>query len=177
LEEFLDAHPAAKEFVAAPKPTPSSFAREAYWGINAFKFVNKDGKEIYFRYKIDPDAGMDGISPSELEKQGPNFLHEEINRRLGTHPVTFTLRAQLAEEGDILNDATVRWPEGRRVVALGSIKLDKVVEDSGGPEQKKIIFDPIPRVEGLGVSDDPILALRDALYLISGSQRRRAALT
>jgi catalase len=41
-------------------------------------------------------------------------------------------------------------------------------------EQKKIIFDPIPRVDGIEPSDDPLLELRAAIYLISGRRRRAA---
>ena len=174
VEEFLGSHPAAKAFVTAPKPTPSSFSREAYFGVNAFKFIDKDGKGAYFRYQIHPDAGVDVISASELAKQGTNLLHEDLHKRFETRPITFTLRAQLAEDGDVLDDATVHWPKERRVVDLGTIKLDHVVEDVGGPEQKKIIFDPIPRVDGLGVSDDPLLEMRAGVYLISGNQRRQA---
>ena len=37
---FLAAHPAAKAFVEAPKPIPTSFARQAYFAITAFKFTN-----------------------------------------------------------------------------------------------------------------------------------------
>jgi catalase len=41
-------------------------------------------------------------------------------------------------------------------------------------EQKHIIFDPIPRVDGIEPSDDPLLELRAAIYLISGRRRRAA---
>jgi catalase len=41
-------------------------------------------------------------------------------------------------------------------------------------EQKQIIFDPIPRVEGIEPSDDPLLELRAAIYLLSGRRRRAA---
>ena len=41
-------------------------------------------------------------------------------------------------------------------------------------EQKKIIFDPIPRVDGIEPSDDPLLELRAAIYLLSGRRRRQA---
>ena len=40
-------------------------------------------------------------------------------------------------------------------------------------QQKQIIFDPIPRIDGIEPSADPLLELRAAIYLISG--RRRAA--
>jgi len=36
-----------------------------------------------------------------------------------------------------------------------------------------IIFDPIPRVDGIDASDDPLLELR-AVYLLSGRRRRAA---
>jgi catalase len=41
-------------------------------------------------------------------------------------------------------------------------------------EAQRIIFDPIPRVDGIEPSDDPLLELRAAIYLISGRQRRAA---
>lgn len=39
-------------------------------------------------------------------------------------------------------------------------------------QQKHIIFDPIPRVEGVEASDDPLLEMRASIYLVSGKQRR-----
>ena len=41
-------------------------------------------------------------------------------------------------------------------------------------EQKHIIFDPIPRLAGIEPSDDPLLELRAAIYLLSGRKRRTA---
>jgi catalase len=41
-------------------------------------------------------------------------------------------------------------------------------------EQKNIIFDPIPRIDGIEPSDDPLLELRAAIYLLSGRRRRAA---
>jgi catalase len=37
-----------------------------------------------------------------------------------------------------------------------------------------VIFDPIPRVEGVEASDDPLLEMRAAVYLVSGRGRRAA---
>jgi catalase len=51
--------------------------------------------------------------------------------------------------------------------------LDKIVEDTPA-QQKHIIFDPIPRVDGIEPSADPLLDLRAAIYLISGRRRRSA---
>jgi catalase len=56
---------------------------------------------------------------------------------------------------------------------LGALSLTQPVADDDH-EQKQIIFDPIPRVDGIEPSDDPLLELRAALYLLSGRRRRAA---
>jgi catalase len=38
----------------------------------------------------------------------------------------------------------------------------------------QIIFGPIPRVDGIDPSADPLLELRAAIYLLSGRRRRAA---
>ena len=69
--------------------------------------------------------------------------------------------------------ASPGWPAERKVVELGTIALtERVAADAH--EQKTTIFDPIPRLDGIGPSDDPLLELRAASYLISGRRRRAA---
>jgi catalase len=79
----------------------------------------------------------------------------------------------VANEGDVVDDATIHWPEDRALVDLGTLSITSPLADSDH-EQKHIIFDPIPRVEGIEPSDDPLLELRAAIYLISGRRRRAA---
>lgn len=174
IEKFLGANPAALAFVQAPKPAPSSFAREAFYAVNALKFVNVDGKSTYFRYRILPAVGEDHLDEAATKEKGPDFLFEELQRRVADETVTFRVMAQLAEEGDEVNDATVHWPESRRIVELGIVKVGAVLPDNAA-EQKRIIYDPIPRVEGIETSDDPLLEMRAAVYLISGKERRAAS--
>jgi catalase len=59
------------------------------------------------------------------------------------------------------------------LVNFGKLVLTQQVADSLH-EQKHIIFDPIPRVEGIEASADPLLELRAAIYLLSGRRRRAA---
>lgn len=67
------------------------------------------------------------------------------------------------------------WPEDREIVELGTLKIEKTLsEEESSVQQKKVIFDPIPRVEGVEPSDDPLLEVRANVYLISGQQRRAA---
>ena len=173
VEQFLGSHPKALAFVQAPKPPPSSFSREAYFGVTALKFVSAEGKSTYFRYRVVPDEGVDTLDEAAAKEKGPNYLFDEVAERVKKGPFTFKLLAQLAEEGDITDDATVHWPEDRKLVELGSVKVESVVENND-KEQKYIIMDPIPRVQGIEPSDDPLLELRAAIYLISGRQRRAA---
>ena len=173
VEVFLGSHPAALAFVQAPKPAPSSFGRETYFGVTAMRFINKDGAGRYGRYRIIPEAGNDHLTPDAAAAKGPNYLFEEITDRVARGPVKFRIAAQLADDGDTVDDATIHWPEDRWVVDLGDLELTSLVPDNG-PEQQRIIFDPIPRVDGIEPSADPLLELRAAVYLISGRRRRAA---
>jgi catalase len=172
-EQFLGSHPAALRFVQAPKPFALSLATENYFGLNAFKFIGPDGKETYFRYQILSALGHQTISDEDAASKGDNYLFEEIAGRIKASPVSFKLVAQIAEPNDVTDDVTVEWPEDRKIVQLGTIKLDALVDDSD-KVQKVTIFDPIPRVDGIEPSADPLLEFRAALYLIGGRERRAA---
>lgn len=173
IEVFLGSHPAALRFVQTPKPAPSSFAREAYFGVTAMEFINSERKRQFGRYRIVPDAGVEHLDAAAVKAKQPNFLFDEILERVKRGPVSFQIKVQVAGPGDIADDATVHWPEERKVMDFGSLKLTDVVADDAA-EQKKIIFDPIPRVDGIEPSADPLLELRAAIYLISGRRRRAA---
>jgi len=173
IEQFLGSHPAALAFVQAPKPSPSSFAKETYFGVTAMRFINNEGAGRYGRYRIIPDAGVEHLDPEVTKDKGPNFLFDELTERIAAGPISFQIFAQLANDGDEVNDATVHWPDDRPLTRLGQIVLTAPVVDDA-QDQKKIIFDPIPRVDGIEPSDDPLLELRAAIYLISGRRRRGA---
>jgi catalase len=173
VEAFLGSHPAALAFVQAPKPAPSSFARETYYAVAAMRFINQSGEARYGRYRVIPEAGNDYLDPEVLKTKDTDYLFKEITERAVRGPIRFKLKAQLANEGDVVDDATVHWPAERRIVDLGDIDLTNLVSDNAA-EQQKIIFDPIPRVDGIEPSADPLLELRAAVYLISGRRRRSA---
>jgi catalase len=175
VEKFLGAHPAALAFVQAPKPFPTSFATDTYYGVTAFEFTNQAGEKKYGRYRIVPEVGNSYLSNEEVATIGPNYHFDEIKERVQKGPVRFRILVQVAAEDDTTDDATAHWPESRPQVDLGTIELTQVVPDSAA-EQKHIIFDPIPRVDGIEASADPLLELRAAIYLLSGRRRRAAQL-
>jgi len=174
LEAFLGSHPKALAFVQTPKPAPSSFGRETYFGVTALKFTNKDGASRFGRYRIVPVAGNDHLDDAAVAAKGANFLFDELAERVAQAPVKFRILVQLSGDGDVVDDATEHWPEERTLLELGTLVLTTPVADNAH-EQKQIIFDPIPRVDGIEPSDDPLLELRAAIYLISGRRRRAAA--
>jgi catalase len=173
IEQFLGTHPAALAFVQAPKPAPSSFARESFFGLMAMKFINARGESRFGRYRIVPVEGNDYLDAATLATKGANYLFEELDARVARTPIQFRVIVQLANEGDVVDNATIAWPTDRPQVDLGTISLNARVADDDH-EQKVIIFDPIPRVDGIDPSADPLLELRAAIYLISGRRRRAA---
>ncbi|HUJ20419.1 MAG TPA: catalase family peroxidase [Bryobacteraceae bacterium] len=173
IEKFLGSHPAALAYVQMPKPFPASLAKESYFGVTAMRFVNNDGATQYGRYRITPAAGVEHLSEAAVKAKGPNYLFDEIKTRLGSGPVRFGIQVQIAGKADNVNDATIHWPADRQVVDFGTIELTAEAPNSQ-QEQQHMIFDPIPRVDGIEPSGDPLLELRAAVYLISGRQRRAA---
>ena len=175
VEIFLGSHPAALAFVQAPKPFPVSLARETYYGVTAFAFLNAAGEKKYGRYRIVPEEGSAHLADADAAALSPNHHFEEVLERVARGPIRFKVVVQVADPDDATDDATVHWPESRALVDLGTIELAGAVNDNA-TEQKQIIFDPIPRVDGIEPSADPLLELRAAIYLLSGRRRRAAKL-
>ena len=173
IDLFLQSHPAALRFVQKPKPFPSSLARENYFAVTAFRFTNADGVSRFGRYRIVPLAGLDYLNAEQVSRLRANDHYDELAFRVKQGPIQFNLMVQLANPDDVVDDATMQWPDSREILQLGRLDLTSVVPDSMA-QQKHIIFDPIPRVEGIEPSADPLLELRAAIYLLSGRERRAA---
>ena len=171
---FLGTHPNAKRFIEAPKPIPTSFTREAFFAVTSFKLTNAEGASRHGRFRIRPEAGTEYLTNEQAAAKPANFLFDEIGPRLAKAPVKLGVFVQLAEPGDDVTDASLPWPESRREVPFGTITLEARVDEQE-PERRKIIFDPLPRIDGIDSSGDPLTDVRADVYLLSG-RRRRAAL-
>jgi catalase len=173
IEKFVGSHPAALAFVTRKQGFPSSLARETYFAVTAYAFTNAAGETKYGRYRIVPESGNDYLPDERISNLSPNYHFDEITERITKSPVRFKILVQVAGPTDKTDDATIHWPEDRKQIELGTIELNKVVENNPA-EQQHIIFDPIPRVDGIEPSADPLLDVRAALYLISGRRRRQS---
>lgn len=173
IEQYLAGHPKAAAFVQIPKPIPTSFAKESFFAVSAFRFTNAAGASRYGRYRIVPAAGNEYLSDADAADQAANFLFDELAARIANEPLRFRIAVQLAETGDITDDATIRWPAERPVLPFGEISLHTIVPDNPKAQQH-IIFDPIPRVDGIEASADPLFEPRANIYLMTGRRRRSA---
>src|SRR5712675_3173315 len=168
LEQFFASHPNAPKAIAS-LPIPDSFADEEYHGIDAFIFVSKSGQRQAVRYVIAPEKVVH-ITPEEAVKQSPDYLFDDLAKRIAQRPLVFHVKAQLAEPGDQTKDASLPWPDDRKVVDLGVLTLSKVVPNSL-EAQKKLLFLPTNLTPGIELSDDPLPSVRSAAYGISFGRR------
>jgi len=171
IEKFLGAHPAALAFVQTPKPIPTSFAKDTYYAVSAFKFTNAQGTSVFGRYRIVPEGANEYLDEASLAKKDANFLFDEMKERISRGVVRMRILVQTAAAGDVTDNATVAWPADRPLVEFGTIELNTLVPE-GDAGQRHIIFDPIPRVDGIEPSADPLFDERANLYLASGRRRR-----
>jgi catalase len=173
IQTFMAAHPLAKQFAETARPIPTSFARETFFAVTAFTFTNADGVERHGRFRIRPTAGTEYLSDQVASTKSANFLFDEIEARLAREPAVFGVFVQLAESGDDVANAAVAWPTTRTEMPFGTITISSMADDLT-PDLRKIIFDPVPRLDGIGPSADPLIEVRSDLYLLSGRRRRAA---
>lgn len=146
---------------------PESYVTCHYYGIHAFRWIDSGGGSRYVRYTWVPEAGDHRISPRQAKSRGRDYLQEEMRRRLADGPARFTLRLQIAGPGDRTDDPAARWPADREQVDAGTLEITSV-----GSETGVLVFDPTNVVDGIELSDDPVLRFRREAY--SESVHRRA---
>jgi catalase len=171
IEKFLGTHPRSLQFVKDPKPMPVSFANEAWYGNNAFIFVNAQNVKQAGRYQILPVAGQKYLDSAATVKTAPNFLMDEIAKHVTKEPVQFKIFVQLANPGDPTSDGSIVWPNDRKLVELGTVSLTAVAPNNAAL-QKQLAFNPIYLDDGISLSDDPLVTLRSAVYALSVAHRR-----
>src|SRR3984893_5675342 len=170
LDQFAASHP---KFPASfgSAPTPDSFADQEYHGIDAFMFVDKAGHRQAVRYVMTPEKSVH-LTAEEAARKPPDFLVDDLPRRIAKRPVVFHLKAQLAAAGDQTQDPSKPWPDNRKVVDLGVLTLDKPVADSL-EAQKKLAFLPTHLTDGIELSDDRLLVIRAGAEALSFARRSR----
>ena len=171
FEKFLATHPNTVRFLSVPNPQPASFATYAYYANNCFIFVNAAGQRTAIRYQTIPLADEQHLDAAVAATKGPNFLFDELRERIKTTGAEFRLQVQIANPGDPTHDATLVWPDDRKKVELGILRLTAVDPNSAETE-RKMIYDPTRLTDGIELSDDPLPPFRSKVYSISYSRRQ-----
>jgi catalase len=164
--EGLRALPGA---AAAMRPV-ASYAVISYYGQHAFRWIDAQGGERWVRYRVRPQAPRESITPWAARGRGRDYLQDELRARLERGPVRFSLEVQIAIPGDPIDDPSAAWPQSRRTVAVGTYEVTglETERETGGDV---LVFDPTRVVDGIELSDDPVLRFRHDAYSESVARR------
>ncbi len=172
LAAFAGTHPYARAFVleGGASIVPVSWARIEYHAVHTFMALGPDGVKRPVRFVWQPVDGVFPVPPVELPELGPDFLGEEMRRRLARESARFTLRMTLGEPGDELADPSVNWPKSRRSVNMGMLTIEKMAEPEG-VDVSTMSFNPMRLPPGVEPSDDVILHARGEIYSLGCQER------
>src|SRR5262245_22231319 len=153
----------------AALPLPGSFASTTYWGVHAFPATNSQGERRFIKFKITPVGGETTLSEDQAKATSSDLLHDDLEFRIATRDVRFSVMALLDQPGDPVMDVTIRWPDEdeREVVRLGTI-----VSTGIEANDTESVFNPGNLAEGIGHPPDEMFAARRAAYAISQTRRR-----
>jgi catalase len=175
LPLFVARHPGVLPALLASakaKPVSShhSFAEVTFYPIHAYAWLDAEGRRTWVRYIFRATA----TKADRLDREfvGPDRLGEELAARLQRGPVTHEVWVQIAGAGHDPHHATSVWSGARELLA-GRIEVTARVDDpEGGPMSgTPTVFDPTRVVDGIELSDDPILRYRPGAYTESVARR------
>ena len=173
---WLARHPSALPAVLAGMRAkavgrPTSYAEIPYYPLHAYRWLDAEGNGVWVRYTFAPFGEPRDHRP-EGTFSGPDRLQQEIGARLAAGAVCYQVRVQVAGEGDDPHDVMSVWTGARDLVA-GHLEITGSTPD---PETRgcAVVFDPTRVVEGIELSDDPILRYRPEAYKESVSRRTRS---
>jgi catalase len=172
VKAFADANPAVlmqgKYF--ASKAVPASYVSTNYWGVHGFGFSNASNQKVWGKWIFEPIEGVQTLSDEQAKAKDPNFLFDDLRQRVAAGKASFNFNLEIAQTGDILDNATIPLPEGRKKVTLGVLKVVSVSPDNTGP-CLNITFDPNNMPKGVEGAADPMLRARTASYAIALGRR------
>jgi catalase len=143
---------------------PRSYAEATFYPVHAYAWIAADGTSTWVRYRLSPRSS----TAPEGAFEGKDRLQQEILARLAADPVRYTLEVQRAQDGDDPHDPMSVW-HGEWFDA-GTLEVT-------GPDPERetngeiVVFDPTRVVDGIGLSDDPVLKYRAAAYSESAKRR------
>lgn len=99
-----------------------------------------------------------------------NYLFDQLIAQIHLHPLQWRLMMTIGQVEDPTSDATLPWPAERAQIDAGTVTLESISSEDGGP-CTDINFDPLVLPPGIEPSDDPLLSARSAAYARSFALR------
>lgn len=169
---FLLSHPKMLPAIAAGVRgkaigSPVSFAEVTFYPIHAYGWLDADGTRTWVRYVFRPVA-------TEVDRLATTFtgadrLAAEMTARLARGPVTHEVWVQLAGVGHDPHSAVSVWKDCRELLAGRIVVTEELADpETGGTPT---VFDPTRVIDGIELSDDPILRYRASAYTESVNRR------
>ena len=174
MKAVLAANPEIAAFQAWAKSAPrsDSLGSTRFNGVNAFRLTDGQGTDRMVRWSMRPRAPFVAMTPDQLKAADPNFLMEDLNRRLAAGPLVWDMVVQIAAPGDPITDPSKAWPDTRQEATIGTLTLAHAEPQANGP-CRDLNFDPLILPTGIAASDDPVLHARSAAYSVSFNRRER----
>lgn len=172
IRAFKATHPdnlAQAEFLDKNNP-PRSYATSAYFGIHTFKFINRENKVTFVRWRFVPQDGEQRLTNDELKSFPANFLEQALIERTRKGPARWDMIVSIGEPGDTENNPTIMWPTNRKEFKAGTLTISSAMPQKGAVCEP-INFDPLVMSDGIEPTDDPILLFRSPAYAFSFSKR------
>jgi catalase len=172
VKAFNEAHPDTKPQIdyLAKAPVPASYGAVNYWGVHAFRFANARNVETFAKWRFQPVAGVQGLSPEQMQTLPNDFLADELTQRVAGGAVAFDMILQIGETGDNTVSPVVEWPASRREVVVGRLTIERI-DAAAAAACQDVTFIPLNLPKGIAPSDDPVLKARNEAYVVSLSRR------
>jgi len=172
VKAYLGAHPETLRFIGWVKghPRTESWTEDRFNSLNSFVFEDGNGGKHTVRWSLVPANTPVALTADELKNSNPEFLQQDIVKRVGAGPQKWELVVSVANPGDPTADPTQTWPADRRTVDVGTLTAEKVEDEADGP-CREINYDPTVLPVGITTSDDGFPAARSAAYRVSFDRR------
>jgi catalase len=148
---------------------PRSYAEATYFPIHAYRWLTTAGHGNWVRYRFVPRPGR--RPPGRFT--GRERLRDELAARLEQGPVAFDLVVTVAAPKDDPHDPMSVWRGSRELIA-GWFAIT-AAEDDHEADGDVVVFDPTRIVDGIELSDDPVLRFRPKAYSVSIERRSHPA--
>ena len=172
IKGYLAAHPETLTFIGWAKSHPhtESWTEDRFNSLNSFIFTDASGARHAVRWSLVPSVDPVVLTPEALAKQDPDFLQQDITKRVAAGPQHWELIVTVANPGDPTSDPTRAWPADRKAVDVGTLTAEQIEPESDGP-CREINYDPTVLPAGISTSDDGFPAARSAAYRVSYDKR------